>query len=138
MHAVPEASPNEQRAAGHGYEREARSRLESWRRARNSRSWMPASPPVIACRHLLDFLFEIGPAIPNGMGRSPLPPPYIREWAMGAGIPLTEREFRWLCRLSVDYVTESAAATRHDAPEPWDRDERIRMTELQSIELAKD
>jgi hypothetical protein len=138
LHATPEPSPAEKRAADHGYEREARSRLESWRRARNSRSWTPAAPPIMACRHLLDHLFEVGPSISNGMGQSPLPPPYIRDWANGSGIPLTEREFRWLCRLSSDYVNESAVATRFDAPEPWDADERIRATELQRQELAKE
>lgn len=108
------------------------------RREQNKKSFMPAMPPVTVGRYLLDYLFELGPAVPNGMGSSPVPFSEIDKWSELTGIPLQPWEVRTLRRLSQDYVNEAGAATKHDAEEPWDTQERIRLTDLQRKALRED
>lgn len=95
-------------------------------------------PPIPVGRHYVEWLWKLGPAIPNGMGMSPIHVDRINPWAEAMGYDLLPRDVDLLIRLSADFVAESNAATKANAEEPWDTRERIRATELQRAELKKD
>lgn len=75
--------------------------------------------PACGAQYLLGYLFEIGPAVPVGMGDGPITHCEIAAWMANTGIRLTPWEARTLRRLSVDYVREASRATQSSHPAPW-------------------
>lgn len=100
------------------------------RREQNNKLWLPAMPPVLVGRYLIDFLFEIGPATSTGMGYAAIKPPHIEAWMRMTGFKLQPWEVRYLLRLSREYVNQS-----NDPEEPWDTAERKRRTAMQTRAL---
>lgn len=100
--------------------------------------WTPAQPPTLVGRFLIDWLWEAGPTSPGGMGAAAVTWGELREWADSTGIDPLPWQLRIMRRLSQDFVNESHAATKADAKEPWDTQERIRATELQRAALKRD
>lgn len=75
--------------------------------------------PDLDCgTHLIDYLFEIGPAAVGGMGPAPVSHMEIQAWQANTGIGLGAWEARLLRRLSSDYVDESFHAQKADRPAP--------------------
>lgn len=75
--------------------------------------------PACGAQYLLGYLFEIGPAVPVGMGDGPITHCEIAAWMANTGIRLTPWEARTLRRLSKDYVREASWATQSSQPAPW-------------------
>ncbi len=69
--------------------------------------------------HLVEYLWEIGPTVPAGMGAAPIAHSEIAAWQANTGIPLDAWEARLLRDLSLAYLAESNRATDHGAPPPW-------------------
>jgi len=78
----------------------------------------PEMPPC-AAGHLLDYLFEIGPTQPGGMGAAPLSHAELEAWQRNTGIVLNAWEARTLRSLSLDYIGETQRAAKPDCPTPW-------------------
>ena len=76
-------------------------------------------PPIEWGDYLLDYLFEVGPTMPSGMGSSPLTYAEIEAWQRTVAIALSPFEVQLLRRLSVEYFGESHAATKPDCPAPY-------------------
>ena len=76
-------------------------------------------PPIQWGGYILDYLFEVGPTMPSGMGSGPLTFSEIEAWQRAVGIRLSPFEAQLLRRLSVDYFGESHAATKIDCPAPY-------------------
>jgi hypothetical protein len=71
------------------------------------------------CGRLIDWLFEVGPTVPAGMGPAPLTHSEIRAWQENSRMPLTSWEARMLRVLSREYLSESLAADDPKRPPPW-------------------
>ena len=76
-------------------------------------------PPIEWGVYILDYLFEVGPTMPGGMGSGPLTFSEIEAWQRTVGILLSPFEAQLLRRLSVEYFGESHAATKIDCPAPY-------------------
>jgi len=63
--------------------------------------------------HIAEWLFEIGPTVPNGMGEAAIGWPDIDAWCRRTGIDLDPWEARTIRRLSKAFI-----AQRHDARKP--------------------
>lgn len=118
MNAQPE------RAEGDKSKARVLTRLEEYRkqeqRAGNA-AWedhMPELPPVHVARHVLGYLYEIGPAMAGGAGPAPVTQQEIAAWQANTGIRLTAWEVKAIRRLSCEYVAEKAKAEKRDCPEP--------------------
>lgn len=83
----------------------------------------PEMPPIEWGRHILDYLWDVGPAMAGGMGPSPLTCGELQSWQDQMGIELQPWELQLLRRLSKDYVGESSRATERDCPAPWQSEE---------------
>ncbi|MBY0455261.1 MAG: hypothetical protein K2Q11_10335 [Burkholderiaceae bacterium] len=79
----------------------------------------PQLPDVFAGQYLLDWLFEIGPTQPAGMGSGPVTFQELAAWQQQAGIELQPWEASMLRRLSVEYLNESYEATNAARPPPY-------------------
>jgi len=75
--------------------------------------------PECDAMHLVSYLYEIGPTLPNGMGDSPLTHVEISAWQQNTGVELSSWEARTLHRASLEYLSESQRATKPDAEAPW-------------------
>jgi len=109
LHAVPEKAKNDK------LEREEVSRLKKLERDGKE----PDMPPFDGPKYMLDFFWEVGPAMSGGMGSAPLTHGELESWQRNIGIKLNPWECRTLKRLSVEYVNESHKATKRDHPAPW-------------------
>lgn len=69
--------------------------------------------------YLVEYLFEIGPAMAAGMGEGPISHAELQAWQNNTGIDLDAWESRTLKRLSVEYLIESRKAKELDCPAPW-------------------
>jgi hypothetical protein len=79
--------------------------------------------------YLIDYLFEIGPAMDGGMGIVPLSYGEIAAWSLLTGIRLRPWEARTLRRLSREYVDELHKGSWRP---PWQSpDEKPQPTEEQ-------
>lgn len=76
-------------------------------------------PPLDWGDYLVEYLFEIGPTLPTGMGSAPLTPPVIESAQRLLGIEFQPWEARLLLRLSREYLAESLKATKDGCPPPW-------------------
>lgn len=79
----------------------------------------PDMPPC-DCPHLANYLFEIGPAVPAGMGDGPLSHTDLGAWMRNTGIALSPWECRALRRASIEYLTAAHQATERNAAPPWE------------------
>jgi hypothetical protein len=79
----------------------------------------PLMPPLDWGDYLVEYLFEIGPTLPTGMGSAPLTPPVIESAQRLLGIEFQPWEARLLLRLSREYLAESLKATKDGCPPPW-------------------
>lgn len=87
-------------------------------KAMRQRGEEPMLPPNPA-EYLTDWLFEIGPTIPTGMGEVPLTFGDLAAWQDVMGIELEPWEARLLKSLSGDFVDERYHARKRDRPAPW-------------------
>ena len=69
--------------------------------------------------HIINYLFEIGPALSIGMGQVPLTHSEIQAWQTNTGIELNSWESRAIKSLSIEYCNEMHKATSMDCPSPW-------------------
>lgn len=74
--------------------------------------------PECSAKYLAEFLFEIGPSSPVGMGEGPIGHLEIAAWQSNTGIELTSWEARTLRRLSIAYISESHRAKNPLCPSP--------------------
>lgn len=75
--------------------------------------------PPLPVPHLVEYLLEIGPVVPAGMGAGPIEWRDIAAWSDLTGTALEAWEARLLRRLSADYLAESRLAEKPEAPAPW-------------------
>lgn len=75
--------------------------------------------PECEAMHLVAYLYEIGPTLPNGVGEVPLTHTEIEAWQRNTGIFLDAWESRVLHAASLAYLSESQRATKPDAEAPW-------------------
>ena len=75
--------------------------------------------PECEAMHIVSYLYEIGPTLPNGMGEAPLSHTEIGAWQRNTGIFLDAWEARLIHRASLEYLSESQRATSPDAEAPW-------------------
>ena len=68
---------------------------------------------------MVDYLWDAGPCMTGGMGKSPLTHSEIKAWQDNTGIELTAWEAQTLRRLSNAFVAESEDAKAPDCPAPW-------------------
>ena len=69
--------------------------------------------------YLIDWLLEIGPTEPAGMGAAPISFGSMLDWQDIMGVELEPWEAQTLRRLSVDYVNEQYHARDKDRPAPY-------------------
>lgn len=86
--------------------------------AMKARAEDPLLPPNPAS-YLTDWLFEIGPTMPTGMGAVPITFGDMIDWQAVVGVEILPWEARVLRRLSIAYVNESYRATKADCPLPY-------------------
>lgn len=106
----------------------------------------PPMPPLDWGDYLVEYLFEIGPTLPTGMGSAPLTPPVIESAQRLFGIEFRPWEARLLLRLSREYLAESLKATEENCPQPWrdpeneeiDRIATAKRLEQSMLSLAED
>lgn len=108
LHAVPKAPD--------GFKGKADERT---RLARLTEEGIEPDLPGVTCRYLLEYLFEIGPAMPGAMGEVPLTHGEIEAWQRNTGIRLQPWEARALRRASIEYVRASIDSTDAQAPAPY-------------------
>ena len=77
-------------------------------------------PPIEAAEHLLEYLFEIGPAKPAGMGGlAGLDEVDIFAWQANHDMRLSSWEIRTLRRLSHDYAATCADSKNPQSQPPY-------------------
>lgn len=79
-------------------------------------------PPIEHGVYLIDYLWEVGTAVPAGFGLSAVTFAELYAWQKCAGIDLLPWEVRILRLLSSDYVAESKRAEKPDSPAPFSSD----------------
>jgi len=84
----------------------------------------PDMPPVEGAEYLLEYLWEVGPAMSGSMGAGPITHEELRSWTALNGIELQPWEVRFLRRLSHEYLAESQRAEKRDAKAPWKAEEQ--------------
>lgn len=92
-------------------------------------------PPIQWGGYILDYLFEVGPTMPSGMGSGPLTFSEIEAWQRAVGIRLSPFEAQLLRRLSVEYFGESHSATKADSPPPYGVS--LRLVEVSQKEINR-
>ncbi len=70
--------------------------------------------------YLVDWLLEIGPTLPTGMGSSPITYGAMLDWQAIMGVELEPWEARILRQLSGEYASEQYHARDKDRPAPYD------------------
>jgi hypothetical protein len=83
------------------------------------RGLTPDLPELGPERYLVDYLLEIGPTMPTGMGAVPLSHGEIAAWQGNVGVRLQPWEARELRRLSIEYVGTRAEAADPMCPPPY-------------------
>lgn len=73
--------------------------------------------------HIIDYLYEFGPAIQSGGQTGPADFGEIESWANMTGIDLLPWESLALRRLSVAFVREAEKAKDPKCPAPWQKEE---------------
>lgn len=98
---------------------------------------IPRMPPIGAGEYLVQYLFEAGPTMPGGMGAAPLTFSELECWQRQVGVDLDPWEVRIVRRLSLEYCAESQAATKPDAPPPFNSSDARRLQQAK-IDRAMD
>lgn len=84
--------------------------------------------PDNPAEYLTTWLFEIGPAVPAGMGESAIDWPHLKAWQETMGVELLPWEARILRRLSGDFVAQRAKSRKPDCPAPYTGDaDRVKL-----------
>lgn len=91
----------------------------------------PVLYPPNPAEHLIDWLYDIGPAAMGAMGEVPLGWTEIDAWCRRTGIDLDPWEGRTIRRLSRAYVAMRHAAEDPACPEP-------RLDEEEQQEAARE
>jgi len=95
----------------------------------------PVTPPVTDGSYLIEYLFEMGPT----NGDHALTAGDLVHYQTLTGIEWTPHQARTLLKLSRAYIGEMHAATKHDAPPPWQKFERPwRWIQMQQAERRLD
>lgn len=79
----------------------------------------PHYPPLYCAQYLIDYLFEVGPIISNGMGTTRITNTELAHWQYNVSLKLQPWESRFIVKLSGDYLAESHRADEHGCPAPW-------------------
>lgn len=108
LHAVP-------RRKGAAQDAEPQTRLQEM----TERGLTPEFPDLGPERYLVDYLLEIGPTLPTGMGAAPLTHGEIAAWQGNVGVRLQPWEARALRALSIEYVGTRAEAADPLCPPPY-------------------
>lgn len=69
--------------------------------------------------YITEWLFEVGPTSPGGMGPAAVSWRDLEAWRALAGVDLMPWEAKLLRRLSTDFVNELHDAKKPDCPAPW-------------------
>ena len=77
------------------------------------------SLPFNPTPYLIEWLFEIGPAIAGAMGSAAIGWQDIGAWQQITGIELLPWEARILRRLSQDFISQNHDAGKPECPAPW-------------------
>lgn len=104
----------------HGKGRRGAARVERYKKDGG-----PPMPPLEDGEHLVDYLLEVGPVQPTGMGSVPLTFGELQAWQQQVGLDLQPWEVSMLRRLSRDYVAEAHRASSPAAKAPWVPDEVV-------------
>lgn len=99
---------------------------------------VPEYPPRPAFENLINWLFDIGPAMYGGMGSAPLSHSEIRSWMDNTGEVLTTWEVKTLRRLSNVYVVASQEAEKPDCKPPFNESEEARKRINDELERKLD
>lgn len=108
QHAWLNAAP-EEKHAGKGEAPRAQSRLARYRKD----GVEPSLPDPGPAGYLVEYLWEVGPTEPAGMGEAPVSHAQLAAWQANMGVELHAWEVQVLRRLSRDYVVQS-----HQAQDP--------------------
>ncbi len=79
----------------------------------------PPLPPIDGGDYLIDYLMEVGPTVPAGMGEGAVSFTELETWARTCSLDLSGWEFRTLRRLSLEYAVQIAKSRNQDCPPPW-------------------
>lgn len=69
--------------------------------------------------HLTEWLLEIGPTVPAGMGEAEIGWDHLTHWQQNVGIELAPWEGRLLRNLSRAWLSAKHEARKPDCPAPW-------------------
>ena len=78
----------------------------------------PDMPGIEGFEHVLEHLWDCGPALGGSMGAGPLTHLEIAAWQANTGIEIGPWEARMLRRLSIEYLDWSRKAADPDCPSP--------------------
>lgn len=84
----------------------------------------PPTPPCDGL-FLVEYLMEIGPIVPAGMGAGSVSWRDIAAWQDCTGILLEPWQAKLIRQLSSDYLNMSREAEKPECPAPWLSDEEI-------------
>lgn len=106
-----QATPKHDKVSGR---QDGTSRLQQMR-ADNLTPDLPDNPAP----YLIEWLFEIGPVVPAGMGMASIGWRDLAAWQDVTGIELDPWEARLLRRLSAEYHVQAQKAEKPDCPAPY-------------------
>lgn len=117
LNTAPERPPAPQKgqAKRSSFEPPEPTRLETM----NKQELQPDLPDVGPAMHMVDYLFQVGPVMANGMGSVPLTHSELASWQHNTGIELSAWESTTLRRLSCEYLAMSAQARDPSCPPPY-------------------
>lgn len=69
--------------------------------------------------HITDWLFEIGPTVPTGMGEAAISWEAMDAWCNRTGVDLDPWECRTLRKLSQAFINQRHDAKKPDCPAPY-------------------
>lgn len=75
--------------------------------------------PPNPAEHITDWLMDIGPTIPTGMGPEPISWEAINAWCDRIGIELDAWEARTIRRLSRVFIAQQNEARKPSCPAPY-------------------
>lgn len=79
---------------------------------------VPDMPPNPA-PYITEWLLEIGPTVPTGMGSGPIGWRDMEAWSSLTGSGLQPWEARLIRRLSLEFLAWTHKAEKPDCPAPW-------------------
>ena len=79
----------------------------------------PVFLPEVSLPHIIDYLLEVGPTMPSGLGPAPLTHVELRAWQADMAIELSPFEAQTLRRLSRVWITHAQRSEAADCPAPY-------------------